>query len=254
MASIHPPPAPLPGTPVELGRVAGAPGEPELRQVVAQLRARLDQQTAALHMAATLLQELALACLVTDQAGRCLDANHAFMRSLETGAMQLATGRVRFDDPALQAAWESGLLETHVTGIGRTVALTPREGPGWQVHLRPWSPLDAVTEVPDRRMILALFEPQAAPILTDADREAATARLTQAELQVLASLLKGLPAKAIAGLRGASVNTVRSQIMAILEKTGFRSQKELIATFGHSSLETTGFQHSSNFGKDSRPG
>ncbi len=66
-------------------------------------------------------------------------------------------------------------------------------------------------------------------------------------------MLKGLPAKAIAGLRGASVNTVRSQIMAILEKTGFRSQKELIATFGHSSLESTGFQHSSNFGTDETP-
>ncbi|HZN48826.1 MAG TPA: helix-turn-helix transcriptional regulator, partial [Ramlibacter sp.] len=58
------------------------------------------------------------------------------------------------------------------------------------------------------------------------------ARLTRAELEVLASLLTGLPAKTIAVQRGASVNTVRTQIMAILEKTGFRSQRELIASFG----------------------
>jgi DNA-binding CsgD family transcriptional regulator len=60
---------------------------------------------------------------------------------------------------------------------------------------------------------------------------ARSARLTRAEMEVMACLLTGLPAKTIASQRGASVNTVRSQIMAILEKTGFRSQRELIASY-----------------------
>jgi DNA-binding CsgD family transcriptional regulator len=81
-----------------------------------------------------------------------------------------------------------------------------------------------------------VFEAKLPDLQAIADQAIVTARLTHAELQVLAGLLKGLPAKAIAGKRNASVNTVRSQIMAILEKTGFRSQKELIASFGNSSF------------------
>ena len=60
--------------------------------------------------------------------------------------------------------------------------------------------------------------------------------LTKAELEVLGGLLLGRTAKVIARDRGASVNTVRSQITSILGKTEHRTQKELIAAFS-----TTGF-------------
>ena len=56
------------------------------------------------------------------------------------------------------------------------------------------------------------------------------ARLTPAEDEILSAMLQGLPAKAIAVRRGASFNTVRSQIVAILDKTGHHSQRELIAS------------------------
>lgn len=59
------------------------------------------------------------------------------------------------------------------------------------------------------------------------------APLTKAELEVLASLLRGQTAKVIARTRGASLNTVRSQITAILGKTGRHTQKELIAAFSN---------------------
>ena len=62
-----------------------------------------------------------------------------------------------------------------------------------------------------------------------------------AEVDVLSGLLQGYTAKVIAKSRGASVNTVRSQIMAILGKTGHRSQKELIAAFGASSFDPSAF-------------
>jgi DNA-binding CsgD family transcriptional regulator len=57
--------------------------------------------------------------------------------------------------------------------------------------------------------------------------------LTKAELEVLGSLLRGQTAKEIARSRGASLNTVRSQITSILGKTGRHTQKELIAAFGN---------------------
>jgi DNA-binding CsgD family transcriptional regulator len=72
-------------------------------------------------------------------------------------------------------------------------------------------------------------------------------RLTPAELEVAAGLLQGLSAKAIAKQRGASVNTVRSQIVAILDKTGHKSQRELIASFGASSFGGNSFFGASTF-------
>jgi hypothetical protein len=84
----------------------------------------------------SLIHELPLPCLVTDQVGRCLDGNQAFLRSLETQALQLATGRVRFEDPARQQVWETALMETHVTGLGRAVHIARDDGIAWNVHLR----------------------------------------------------------------------------------------------------------------------
>ena len=240
MGSIQPPPSPGTARPIGLASTTDPAGrEPELQALVERLRGQLDSQSAALQAVISLIHELPLPCLVTDQAGRCLDGNPAFLRSLETNTLQLATGRVRFEDPALQQEWETALVETHVTGIGRNVQIALADGICWIVHLRPWQQLDALNPVNDPRLILAVFETKLPDLQAIADQAIVTARLTQAELQVLAGLLKGLPAKSIAGRRGASVNTVRSQIMAILEKTGFRSQKELMASFGNSSFSTS---------------
>jgi DNA-binding NarL/FixJ family response regulator len=54
-------------------------------------------------------------------------------------------------------------------------------------------------------------------------------RLTEAEEAVKALVMQGLSAKDIARKRGSSFNTVRSQIQTVLEKSGKRSQRELIA-------------------------
>jgi DNA-binding NarL/FixJ family response regulator len=95
-------------------------------------------------------------------------------------------------------------------------------------------------------MIVVLFSEMAAQAhpMPAPGSMAATARLTRAEVEVLAGLLKGLPAKAIASRRSASVNTVRTQIVSILEKTGYNSQKELMASFSHSVLPDSVFTNS----------
>ena len=116
----------------------------------------------------------------------------------------------------------------------------------WTAHLIPWLPLVGQSDSFDKRMILVVFDEKSAearPQLQPGSM-ASTARLTRAEVEVLAGLLKGLPAKAIATRRSASVNTVRSQIVAILEKTGFNSQKELMASFSTSVLPDSVFSSS----------
>ncbi len=160
--------------------------------------------------------------------------------------MRLVTGRVRFTRSELQAKWESALFETHTTALAATMVFADMGGRQWKARMVPWHPPVDQHSNAHRKMIVVVFsemtaQPQPMPA---PGSMAATARLTRAELEVLAGLLKGLPAKAIASRRSASVNTVRTQIVSILEKTGYNSQKELMASFSNSVLPESVFASS----------
>lgn len=212
-------------------------------------RAGRDHQLLASTSAVEMLRALPIPCLFTDVAGRCIDRNQAFGRAVEQLSLRVVVGRVRFSDPHLQTTWETALSETHSTALGQIIIATAARGRQWLVHLIP---LHSVVRDGDgaveKKMIMAVFEEKAVEVQPAPQSLPSTARLTPAELEVLAALLQGLSAKAIASLRGASINTVRSQIMAILDKTGHNSQRELIASFGASS-----FGASSSFGVSSFP-
>ncbi len=218
---------------------------PQFQQAAA-VGLRLERQAAAVHDATEMLRMLPTPCLFTDQAGRCLEANDAFSRIMEPMSLRLATGRVRFAQSQLQAEWESSLFQVHTTAVASKMSFTDSAHNQWTAHLIPWLPLVGQTDRADKRMILVVFSEKAGEQHSQLPpgSMASTARLTRAEVEVLAGLLKGLPAKAIATRRNASVNTVRSQIVAILEKTGFKSQKELMASFSASVLPESAFSHS----------
>ncbi len=209
----------------------------------AGINLKLERQSAAVHAATEMVRRLPAPCLFTDQAGRCLEGNEAFGRAMESMSMRLLTGRVRFSSTELQARWESALFEAHTTAVTSSMSFIDPAQKEWTAHLIPWLPLAGQSDSFDKRMILVVFDEKAAdhrPQLQPGSM-ASTARLTRAEVEVLSGLLKGLPAKAIASRRSASVNTVRSQIVAILEKTGFKSQKELMASFSTSVLPDSVF-------------
>lgn len=220
---------------------------PEGRLVVP--RPRRDHQLLTSTSAAEMLRVLPIPCLFTDVAGRCIDRNQSFGRAVEQLSLRLVVGRVRFSNPHLQTTWERALSETHSTALGQVILASAAGGRQWLVHLIP---LHSVAKEGDgafeNKTIMAVFEEKAVEVQPMPQSLPSTARLTPAELEVLGMLLQGLSAKAIASLRGASVNTVRSQIMAILDKTGHNSQRELIAAFGASS-----FGASSSFGVSSFP-
>jgi DNA-binding CsgD family transcriptional regulator len=183
-----------------------------------------------------LLNRMASPCLLTDEAGRCIEGNTAFQRVLASVSVRLVLGRVRFADPSLQFRWEKALFETHATAVGRTISATPR-GRQWNIHLMPWrSFLAEGLDATDGKLILVLFEERGANSQADAAALIESAKLTGAELEVLAGLMKGFSAKVIANRRRSSFNTVRNQIVSILDKTGHHSQRELIASFGGSVL------------------
>lgn len=189
-----------------------------------------------------LLRSFPMPCVVTDSAGRCLEANESFQRALPVLSMQLASGRVRFDDPYLHTSWQSALFETSETAVRRTIVAGVARGRQWRVHLLPIRCLALEQALAARALILSLFEEQVPQQKPLAESFSSVSKLTPAEIDVLSGLLQGYTAKVIARSRGASVNTVRSQIMAILGKTGHRSQKELIAAFGASSFDTSSFE------------
>lgn len=196
--------------------------------------ARLEQQTSSLRMAADALQHVPVACVVTDASGRCLESNECFRALPEPLPFQQVMGRVRFRQADWQARWEEALRTVDATGVGCTLGALGDAASPWSITLKP---LPAQRE----NVILALFAPQTADAAESLQLLETRSKLTRAEQEVMAGLLKGLQAKSIALYRGASVHTVRSQIMAILDKTGYSSQKELIASFASSNFADSAF-------------
>ncbi|HXE47114.1 MAG TPA: helix-turn-helix transcriptional regulator [Ramlibacter sp.] len=215
-------------------------------QKASLIRARLEQSAPASKSAVEMLKLLPIPCLFTDRAGRCIERNEAFSQLVEQLEVRLVVGRVRFSDPNLQTTWETALSQSHVTALGQTILIPAPNGRHWKVHLVPLHSVVHGGDAFDKKMIMAVFDENAAEVQPTAQSLASGAGLTRAELEVLAGLLQGLPAKTIATSRGASVNTVRSQIMTILDKTGHKSQRELIASFGASSFGSSSFGASSS--------
>ena len=195
-----------------------------------------EDQVLPLQAVGTLLRRFPLACLLTDAVGRCIDHNEVWERVRPEMGMKLQLGRVGFEDSKLQCSWHSALFDVSETSSHRSLTISAQQGKQWTLHLQP---IRCGAGVGDRRslpLILVVFE-ELAQVQRLVPDTFAMGRLTPAEMEVLSGLLQGYTAKVIARARGASVNTVRSQIMAILEKTGRRSQKELIAAFGASSFD-----------------
>lgn len=178
-----------------------------------------------------LLKVLPFPCLLTDTAGRSIDRNAAFGELMEPLGIRLVTGRLRFTQPVLQGHWQAALARCEETTLQAVAA----SGRRWKLKLVPLHAALCRCTGLDKLLLLVAEEQFAvAPIAPQAI--ATTGKLTKAEAEVFAGLLQGQTAKAIAKERGASVHTVRTQITAILEKTGRGTQKELIASFGASSF------------------
>jgi DNA-binding CsgD family transcriptional regulator len=200
-----------------------------------------EEQVLPLPAVATLLRRFPVACLLTDGAGRCVDHNESFLKILPEIGIEISSGRARFADHYLQSSWQSALFETSETAVHQSILASAPQGQQWKAHLSPIQCISGGGERRSMRLILVVFEEQGFAPNPLPGSFAAVGKLTPAEVEVLSGLLQGYTAKVIAKARGASVNTVRSQIMAILSKTGHHSQKELIAAFGASSFDISSF-------------
>jgi DNA-binding CsgD family transcriptional regulator len=217
---------------------------PHLRRA-ALLREQARNERVTARTATRLLEQLPVAYALADGMGRCIECSEAFRQAAQRAGIQFVVGRIRFPSGDQQAVWEHALHELLVTGAERT--LRPVGGLSAPiVLLKPWIGESPAGPDGERLALVVLEEhPAAAAGPQDALRTS-QARLTKAEMEVLGSMLSGVPAKIIAAQRGASIHTVRSQIVAVLEKTGYRTQRELVASVhGNSGFLDSGYVDSS---------
>lgn len=135
---------------------------------------------------------------------------------------------MRFAQPERQAAWLQTVGQVGTERLPRTLTLACPNGTAWRLHLIPLQLIARAADAVDAQLMLAAFERGE---VDAAQRQAALRarfHLTAAQAEVLSGLLEGRSAKQIAQRRRASVNTVRTHVKAIFEKTGCRSQRELI--------------------------
>ena len=198
--------------------------------------ARSAADEAALATVAEALDALSKAAFVCDADGRvrarsrATDAVLATREHLTLRGGRLATAS-EADARMLNAAIRAAALTPSAGGRGAPTILVLRNTDGSEPLLVE------VLSLPTERSGCAI-EPAALVVVRsqqgEEQRAAAIARalykLTQAESAVVADLVAGLSPQAIADSAGVSVGTVRTHIRHIFEKSGARSQIELVAT------------------------
>jgi DNA-binding CsgD family transcriptional regulator len=199
--------------------------------VVGQLA--LEKQGAVLIGAA--LGALGIAAFICDGLALVCAATPVAESALASGRIRLVNGRLsapqHYDsadmEAAIAAAISRDLSATEPT-VQTIVNRDLREPASVQV-------LDVIT-LP-RHPLLSSFEPRAIVVLRGGGPDRAALEpiltrafgLTPAEAQVAARLAEGDPRETIAAQRGASLQTVRSQIKSIFAKLNVTRERELVS-------------------------
>ena len=178
------------------------------------------------HAATETLASLGVAAAVLDPAGRVLAAN-SLLKSEDRHIRWLAVDRLTFVDLRTNDRLQKTLETLDRTRGVSCFASRPSAGTVCVVHLVPMrsslldtsgSPVALLTltsvstrDAPDAGLIRALFE------------------LSAGEARVAASITRGQTIAQIAAGAGVSRETVRTQLKAVMAKTGTTRQAEIVA-------------------------
>ncbi len=167
---------------------------------------------------AALLDVVALGIAVLDDRARPVYANAAARRSFECGdaGLGLRAGRVAPTAAHAEPGWHEALREA---ATGRTLTLR-LDAPAGPVGV-------SIGPAPGDRGVVCILPLARSGRACSLRAYARAHGLTAAEARVLEAIVAGDPPKAIAQARGASENTVRAQVRAILAKTGNGSLRAL---------------------------
>lgn len=186
-------------------------------------------QNEAGRYAQTALDALPLAALAVDGAGKILFANRkgAELLALKDPLCLDASGICRAMTPS-----ETHLLHQAITGIARGAvpsvqALAGKDGERYSALIEPPPPpgSDAAAF-----LFVRLIDAQAAP---SADALKQLFGLSPTEARLAHELATGLDVKDAAGSMGVTVNTARTYLRTIFQKTGVNRQSELMRLFAN---------------------
>jgi DNA-binding CsgD family transcriptional regulator len=183
-------------------------------------RARVTSETLAL---------IGLPAVVFDQRGKVLAVNR-LAESLTEQIHWRAHDRVSLKDSAGDALFQQAIETLDVSDAAptRSFALRgPEGGAAMVAHVIPIR--RTARDIFIRCAGLLVLTPVALPQAPPVELVRSLFDLTPAEARVARSLATGGTAEEIASTGGVSLNTVRTQVRGVLEKTGCRRQAEVVA-------------------------
>ena len=176
-------------------------------------------------------EHLAKPALILDERGLLLRCNPGGQRVLDALA-DLRHREIKFRDGDNQRAFDSALVQAGTqVAVERATVATGRcsTAPGAPSRSRPrhWATGPAT---PSHRPASSSSSTRLRPRARTRDASLRSRYgLTPTEIRVATALAEGLSVRAIADRHGVTYETARSQIKAVLSKTGTSRQAELVA-------------------------
>jgi len=194
---------------------------------VRRLKDHLDLARGRASYAVAALDQLRFGLVVLGGDGRAVVENAAARRIFAEGAIALRAGRLTLRDPAaareLDAMIARALAGAYEAAALRVAGAAERAWVLWVMRLPPSSPM-ASGEAPGAMVLIG--DPDAGGRIRRSALMSLYA-LTPAEADLALALAGGATLKTIAQDRGVKINTARSQLLAVLEKTGVHRQADL---------------------------
>ena len=186
-------------------------------------RARVASETLAL---------IGLPALVLDDRGKVLAANH-LIEALTDHIRWRTQDRVSLKDPSADALFRQAvttLAMEHVAPVRSFAVRSADANAAMVAHVIPIC--GVVRDIFVRCAGVLVMTPVTLPQAPPVELVQSLFDLTPAEARVARSLSAGETVEKIASIGGVSLNTVRTQVRGVLDKTGCRRQAEVVALLG----------------------
>ena len=167
--------------------------------------------------------------LVFDHKGKVLAANH-LIEALTEQIRWHARDRISLKDSTAQSLFEQAVANLDLEGVTPVLSFASRgveASAAMVVHIVPirGASRDIFQRCAGVLLMMPVTFPQAPPV----ELVRSLFDLTPAEARIARGLTTGETVETIASNTGVSRNTVRTQLQAVLEKTGCSRQAEVVA-------------------------
>lgn len=171
------------------------------------------------------------AVFICDEQGRLLQHNNAAERCLQASNLlkTIYPNHLLFIDSTSQKKFDLALSQISVINTDYSFIVTNSSGV-FKVRIQPWmhAQTHSLGVVRSSAAMMYIYPLRCAIDLALCDLISHYA-FTKAEAEVVQALCRGTTLQEIAAMRNASIHTVRQQVKTCLQKTGTRSQAELVS-------------------------